>query len=43
MDPPVVTDETLGKFVQPDMPDSLWLPTSLDAAHLKALFGSSAK
>lgn len=43
MVPPVVTDASLAKFVQTDMPDSLWLPTSLDAAHLKALFGAPAK
>jgi len=41
MDPPIVTDETLAKHVQLDMPDSLWLPTSLDAVHLKALFGAA--
>ena len=41
LDPPAVTDDTLEKFVQVDMPDSLWLPTTLDAAHLQALFGTS--
>jgi ribose transport system substrate-binding protein len=40
-DPPTITDETLDKFVQVDMPDSLWLPTTLDAAHLQALFGAA--
>jgi len=40
-DPPTITDENLDKFVQVDMPDSLWLPTTLDAAHLQALFGSA--
>jgi ribose transport system substrate-binding protein len=43
LDPPLTTDENLDKVVQPDMPDSLWLPTTLDADHLKALFGSAAK
>jgi len=43
LDPPLTTDETLASTVQLDMPDSLWLPTTLDADHLKALFGSSAK
>lgn len=41
LDPPVVTDDTLDKVVQPDMPDSLWLPTTLDAEHLQALFGAA--
>jgi ribose transport system substrate-binding protein len=39
--PPTITDDTLDKFVQPDLPDSLWLPTTLDAAHLQALFGTA--
>ena len=43
LDPPTTTDDTLDNFVQLDMPDSLWLPTTLDADHLKTLFGSSAK
>jgi len=41
LDPPAVTDDTLDKFVQLDMPDSLWLPTTLDAVHLQALFGTA--
>jgi ribose transport system substrate-binding protein len=41
LDPPVVTDDTLDTVVQPNMPDSLWLPTTLDAEHLQALFGAA--
>ncbi len=41
LDPPAVTDDTLDQFVQADMPDSLWLPTTLNAANLQALFGTA--
>jgi ribose transport system substrate-binding protein len=43
LDPPLTTDDTLDQIVQADMPDSLWLPTILDASHLEALFGSATK
>jgi ribose transport system substrate-binding protein len=38
LDPPVITSETLDKYVQPDLSDALWLPTNLSADQLKALF-----
>jgi ribose transport system substrate-binding protein len=41
LDMPIITDENLDKYVQPDMPDGLWLPTTLDDAGMKALFGTA--
>jgi len=36
--PLFISDANLAEFVQPDMPDSLWLPTNLSEAELKTLF-----
>jgi len=39
--PPVITAATLDKYVKPNMPDSLWLPTNLPDSVLQTLFGNS--
>ena len=39
VDLPIITQGNLGKFVRPDFPDSLWLPTDLPESDLEKLFG----
>lgn len=38
LSPPVITSETLDKYIQPELSDALWLPTNLSPDQLKALF-----
>lgn len=38
LDPPVITSDTLDKYIQPDLSDALWLPTNLSPDQLQALF-----
>ncbi len=39
--PPVITQKDLSKYVRPNMPDSLWLPTNLPDSKLNSLFGNN--
>lgn len=38
IDLPVITQDNLDKYVRPDFPDSLWLPTTLPKEQLNKLF-----
>jgi ribose transport system substrate-binding protein len=38
--PLVITGDDLSKYVQPNMPDSMWLPCDLSQADLQKLFGT---
>ncbi|MFW6138286.1 MAG: substrate-binding domain-containing protein [Spirochaetota bacterium] len=37
--PPTITDETVEKFVMPDLPDTIWVSTSLPGYVLKEMYG----
>ncbi len=37
-DPPTITDDTVEKFVMPDLPDTIWVSTSLSQKTLKELY-----
>ena len=37
-DPPTSTDDTVEKFVMPDLPDTIWVSTSLCEKTLKELY-----
>ena len=38
-DPPTITDETVEKFVMPELPDTIWVSTSLPKKVLLDLYG----
>ncbi len=38
LNPPVITDENIDQYIQPELSDALWLPTNLSSDELKALF-----
>jgi len=38
--PLVITGDELSKYIQPNMPDSMWLPCDLSQADLEKLFGT---
>ena len=38
-DPPTITDDTVEKFVMPDLPDTLWVSTSLPEKVLTEMYG----
>jgi ribose transport system substrate-binding protein len=38
-DPPTITDQTVEKFVMPNLPDTIWVSTSLPESTLQKLYG----
>jgi hypothetical protein len=37
--PPTITDDTVAKFVMPDLPDTMWVATALPKKVLLEMYG----